>query len=164
MSGARSVASALMAASDGEPCEVPFGDGGQLFIGSVGASRNRESLLKAGITHVLCVAKDLEFKFGDEFVFENVSVLDQPSEDLRQHFKRTIAFIENALARNGRVLVHCFRGKSRSATILCAYLIFKTSCSVEEAMRLVRTNRPQAAPNMGFACQLNQFAREMKQR
>jgi protein-tyrosine phosphatase len=38
-----------------------------------------------------------------------------------RHFERCLKFIAQALLDGGRVLVHCFAGKSRSATVCAAY-------------------------------------------
>ena len=48
---------------------------------------------------------------------------DTPSEDLARHFDACFAFIDGALADGGAVLVHCFAGKSRSVTVLLAWLM-----------------------------------------
>ena len=46
---------------------------------------------------------------------------DIPSEPLHRHFDRCLKFIARALLDGGRVLVHCFAGKSRSSTVAAAY-------------------------------------------
>ncbi|ORC86415.1 putative dual-specificity protein phosphatase [Trypanosoma theileri] len=49
-----------------------------------------------------------------------------------------------------RVLVHCQRGRSRSATIVLAYLIRRNGWTVAEALRYVSRRRPRVEPNLGF--------------
>jgi hypothetical protein len=52
------------------------------------------------------------------------------------------------------VLVHCFAGMSRSATIVCAYLLATTSMNTQESIQFVRSKRPIVQPNYGFEKQL----------
>lgn len=57
-------------------------------------------------------------------------------------------------------LVHCAKGKSRSVAIIVAYLLTRHSHSFttfDEALRHIRTVRPQALPNIGFSVILRQL-------
>jgi hypothetical protein len=54
--------------------------------------------------------------------------------------------IERLLA-NQRVLVHCWAGMNRSATIVCAVLILLEGLSAEDALRRVRGKHPWARPD-----------------
>jgi atypical dual specificity phosphatase len=56
-----------------------------------------------------------------------------------------------------RVLVHCFAGMSRSATIVIAYLLVTTPMTVGEATEFVRSKRSVIRPNCGFIEQLKQY-------
>ena len=53
----------------------------------------------------------------------------------------------------GKVMVHCKVGASRSATIVLAFLMIKRYMTVQEAVRMVRAKR-EIAPNEGFLQQL----------
>lgn len=55
------------------------------------------------------------------------------------------------------VLVHCMAGMSRSATIVCAYLLATTSMNTQEAISFVRSKRPIIQPNYGFEKQLRSW-------
>ncbi len=50
-------------------------------------------------------------------------VHDTPEADLRVHFTACFGFMEEALASGGGVFVHCFAGRSRSVTVLTAFLM-----------------------------------------
>lgn len=47
------------------------------------------------------------------------------------------------------VLVHCYAGISRSATVVIAYLMKKRDIGHRQAMSLVSQYRPQINPNSG---------------
>jgi atypical dual specificity phosphatase len=52
------------------------------------------------------------------------------------------------------VLVHCLAGMSRSATIVCAYLLATTPMNTQETISFVRSKRSIIRPNYGFEKQL----------
>ena len=56
--------------------------------------------------------------------------------------------------RGGALLVHCASGVSRSVGVCCAWLMTRQSLSYDEALALIRVNRPNANPNVGFRTQL----------
>lgn len=55
------------------------------------------------------------------------------------------------------VLVHCMEGKSRSATIVIAYLMEKYKLTVSQALHMVQIHRPIVQPNPYFMRQLLQL-------
>ena len=60
-----------------------------------------------------------------------------------------------SLSDSGCCLVHCASGVSRSVTICVAYLMIHGHCaSVDESLELIRRQRPNANPNVGFRYQL----------
>ena len=61
--------------------------------------------------------------YGDGYTLMRVSAGDMPGYNISQHFRETFNFIEEARAENGRLLIHCVAGASRSCTIAIAYLM-----------------------------------------
>ena len=80
-------------------------------------------------------------------------VCDIPSEDLLSHFPSVISFMTRGMEA-GSVLVHCYHGKSRSATLVTAFLMAKYKMSVEKALSLLKSKRKNVNPNPGFMAQL----------
>ena len=54
------------------------------------------------------------------------------------------------------------QGRSRSAAIVIAYIMFKLSISYDEALAMMQKLRPIVLPNNGFAKQLLEFEEELK--
>lgn len=61
-----------------------------------------------------------------------------PKEDFITHFDECIDFIQSAIDNNNSILVHCYFGVSRSASIVIAYIMKKYKINYEQAFnRLV---------------------------
>ncbi len=71
-------------------------------------------------------------------------------------FGPAISFIHESRLSGKGVLVHCFAGKSRSATIVCAYLMQYCRMSLASALDTVQAARPEICPNSGFLRQLQE--------
>lgn len=132
-----------------------------MFLGSVGAAHDRDALDACGITHVLTVAGGFPPKFPDVYEYLVIDVADVSSENLDAHFEKCLKFIARALLDGGRVLVHCFAGRSRSSTVVAAYVMATEGLSLEQTMALIKNARPCAMPNAGFAKQLAAFERRL---
>ncbi|KAG7153896.1 dual specificity protein phosphatase 3-like [Homarus americanus] len=133
-----------------------------LYIGDLGAAKNKDYLKKNGITHVLNSAQGTKFATVDtnaEFYkdvgikYIGMKLLDVPTANITQFFEAGTQFIDDALSSGGKVLVHCFMGISRSATISAAYLMLNKNMTAVEAIKTLRKNRA-IYPNDGFLSQL----------
>lgn len=58
---------------------------------------------------------------------------------------------------NKNVLVHCHAGVSRSAAIVCAYLMRKKGIGFESSLQLIKERRSRAKPNENFCKILKDF-------
>ncbi|XP_058082294.1 dual specificity protein phosphatase 1-like isoform X1 [Magnolia sinica] len=153
----RALYASKYAKEDNIPCQLEEG----LFLGSVGVAYNKDALKGLNVTHILTVAKSLEPAYPDDFIYKKIEVLDSPDTNLEQHFDECFDFIDEAKRAGGGVLVHCFAGRSRSVTVVVAYLMKKHQMSLSQALDLVRSKRPQIAPNHGFILQLQNFQKSL---
>jgi protein-tyrosine phosphatase len=64
---------------------------------------------------------------------------------------------EAARSSNGRVLVHCQAGVSRSPTITIAYIMALLGKSSNDAFEFVKNKRNIVSPNLNFMGQLFEF-------
>ena len=59
------------------------------------------------------------------------------------------------------MLVHCMYGISRSATIVCAYLMYKLNLSCTQSLRQLRSVHREADPSDTFIAELNAYERDL---
>lgn len=91
-------------------------------------------------------------------------IQDNPFEELAAHLPGTTAFISDALRSQGRVLVHCMQGRSRSASVIAAYLMAANKgWTAEDAIRHIKAKCMTAEPNVGFMGQLREYYRALQQ-
>jgi protein-tyrosine phosphatase len=121
---------------------------------------------KLGIEYVIsCVPKESVRDYHRYVTSHNpgVVILHLPMEDtLSQNlFTHSVDGIKypdiayNFIERsNSNVLVHCHAGISRSVSIVIYYIMKKYKKTYDEALILIRRNRPIANPNPHFAEQL----------
>jgi len=129
-----------------------------LFIGNQRDAANRERLTELGVTHILNVTSHLPQHFeNDGITYKRLPATDNGSQNLKQYFSEAINFIECARKENGKVLVHCQAGVSRSPTIVAAYLLATSYQSLTEAFTTIKDRRPIVAPNINFMGQLLEF-------
>ncbi|XP_041644904.1 dual specificity protein phosphatase 13-like [Cheilinus undulatus] len=127
-----------------------------LYIGNVAVAQNRKRLQKLGITHVLNAAHSKQGSIGDQSFYGNTCVYfgipaeDSDHFDLSLYFKPAADFIHKALrSKDGKVLVHCIMGMSRSATLVLVYLMLRQRLPLRDALRRVVQKRA-IYPNRNF--------------
>ncbi|KAM4033394.1 dual specificity phosphatase 29 isoform 3-T3 [Anomaloglossus baeobatrachus] len=135
-----------------------------LYIGDEKTALDRYGLEKNGFTHVLNAAHGrwnvdtgAEYYSDMNIEYYGVEAADLPSFDLSQFFYPAAEFIHMALNKsNIKVLVHCAMGRSRSASLVLAYLMIYEKMTVVDAITQVLKHRC-ILPNRGFLKQLRQL-------
>ncbi|KAH0952570.1 hypothetical protein HN011_003617 [Eciton burchellii] len=145
---------------DAGPCSSDEIEPG-LFLGNLTAATNIDWLKEARITHILTVDScPLPRKIQEHLPNLNtkyIQVTDMPREDLLTHLEESYEFIDRALESSGRVLVHCYFGVSRSATVVIGYMMKKHELSFTDTFQIVKSKRRFVAPNPGFVAQLRLY-------
>ncbi|KAM6186714.1 dual specificity protein phosphatase 13A isoform 3-T3 [Rhynchocyon petersi] len=142
-----------------------------LFLGDAYAARDKSKLTQLGITHIVNAAAGkfqvntgAKFYRGMPLEYYGIEADDNPFFDLSVYFLPVARYIRAALsAPQGRVLVHCAMGVSRSATLVLAFLMLYENMTLVEAIKAVQAHR-DICPNSGFLRQLqvldNRLGRE----
>ncbi|GFT27799.1 dual specificity protein phosphatase 4 [Nephila pilipes] len=132
-----------------------------LYLGSARDAARKEQLQQLGVTALLNVTQLCPNLFQEAFLYKCIPVRDTGGEDIAAHFQEAINFIDQVKAQNGKVLVHCQAGISRSATICIAYLMATKRLRMEEAYKYVKSRRKIVSPNFSFMGQLLTFENQI---
>lgn len=126
-----------------------------LYIGGKNDAENLKILTHYKISHVYNVAKNevspswkdnLDVSIG----YTHLPMQDNASLSLNPLFLIYIISLIHESLESGNVLVNCFMGKSRSVTIVAAYLMWRCDITFNIAMRWISSHRNCASPNYGF--------------
>lgn len=133
-----------------------------LFLGDKRAATDLELIGRLKLTHIV-TAELIPLPHSVSSTFPHLAMLhvafpDQPEADLLTHLDQTTHFIREGV-EFGAVLVHCYHGVSRSASIVAAYLMRTRHWTVEKALEFIRKARPAIGPNEGFLRQLSLYKR-----
>lgn len=93
-----------------------------------------------------------------------IHIEDNPFAELAAHLPSSVAFIREALRDpEANVLVHCVQGISRSASVVCAFLMAFYGWAPARAVAFVKAKRWIAEPNFGFVAQLHEYEKTLEQ-
>jgi dual specificity phosphatase 12 len=126
-----------------------------LILSSVSEMRNNSGLIRQSALHINA-AEEVDFKIDTQHTRINLNWLDMPLQNINENaiLIHLVKMIDFHLSCGKQVLVNCFAGVSRSATIVIAYLMYKNKWSFEDAITFVKSKRNIINPNYGFVCQL----------
>lgn len=128
----------------------------RVFLGSAEATKDIARLKEKGITNILTVEySPLPPNISQDFEYKFIKAEDMCDQDLLCYFEECYCFIEEGREKGG-ILVHCWVGVSRSATIAIAYLMKKCKLTVDQAMEKIKQVR-LISPNPGFIRQLKMY-------
>lgn len=130
-----------------------------VLVGAEAAARDRAALDAAGVTHVLsCVGETFPSHFPEAKSYRVLCLRDAPTEDLLCVLYDALDYVRRALQADGRVLVHCSQGVSRSVSVAVAWRMLRMREGYDAAFAAVKAGRGIANPNIGFVCQLLQWS------
>jgi len=130
-----------------------------LYLGAARDTKNVHQMKRFNITHIVSCAGNVKNP-NDYTILKAENLEDIPKQDIMTFAKQAIEFIEDAQSKGGVVFVHCLAGRSRSPTIILAYLLVKQQLPLKQLYQFVYQCRDIIQPNDGFMQQLVEFEKE----
>jgi len=112
----------------------------------------------------------------DGVKYHRLSINDSTSSSISKIANTACEIIDSAIAiasestlaspskkggGNGKILVHCSAGISRSPMVVAAYLMKRKGMTLKAALGQIIRVRPQVSPNAGFLRQLKEMELEL---
>jgi len=131
-----------------------------LFISDYYTAHDSNTLKALRISHVISVVPGRldPLPIPPTQVLQ-IPVEDMPFVDLLPYLDGAVKWIDRALRSHpeAKVLVHCFKGASRSSAVVCAYIMKMKRYPMKDALAYIKSKRPIAEPNFGFVMQLQEY-------
>jgi len=123
-----------------------------IFIGSWIASKT-STLRLHKIQSVISVGADPASPFAKGIEYTSIDLLDNEKEATKlvnEILPEALPYIHENVTNTRNILIHCSAGKSRSVSIVAAYLMKYKEMGSDEAFEFIRTKRSVIDPNAGF--------------
>ncbi|XP_071093909.1 uncharacterized protein [Haliotis cracherodii] len=128
-----------------------------LYLGTEWNASNIDELNENGVKYILNVTREIDNFFPGQLKYMNIRLYDVEESQLMPHWEKTYRFISKAKKSGSKVLVHCKRGISRSASTVIAYLMKENKWSLDDTYEYVHERRNVVRPNDGFMEQLRTY-------
>jgi len=132
----------------------------QFYVGPIECAFKTKELLNLKITHILNVSCTAYNK-RKYFKYLDIYIADNHTENSIKFFKITNRFIEDAVKKGGKILIHSVQGSSRCWVFLIAYLIGKCRMKYVKALEYAKEKFSYADPNDNFLTQLKHYDLEI---
>ncbi|KAF9342963.1 Dual specificity protein phosphatase 10 [Mortierella sp. AD094] len=155
-----------------------------LYLGAEHNATDIRTLQRLGITFVLNVAIEIAQEEEGSLMSMSMGKMNEKAgevvrggvqfkslawthhqKNLLRDFPTAFALIDEALARNngnGKALVHCQLGVSRSASLVIAYVMRSLGLGLTEAYDFVKQRSGVISPNMSLMYQLSEYEKSLK--
>jgi hypothetical protein len=100
----------------------------------------------------LCTTHNLDIKYF------TIPIYDNSENHIYSHINKALEFIEEAQSNNdGNILIHCYMGSSRSASITLAYLIYKYNFTLSKGLKYLKKKRDIVNINTNFINDIKKY-------
>jgi hypothetical protein len=115
-----------------------------LFLGSSFNAYNNNELDRKNINIILNITDEIDnfYEGKNNLIYYKFPIRDNNLDDISSILNESYNVIEHHLELGDRVLVHCYMGASRSASVVIHYIMKKYGVSYEHTVNLVKRGRP----------------------
>lgn len=127
----------------------------KIYLGSAYNASCWYTLKKYNIKYVVNVTVEISNYYESSGItYYRIPIRDDNNESIQNYFNESYGKIEEFLNNNdgidGNILVHCYMGASRSATIVAGYIAKKENKDVSEVIEYLTKIRPIVNPTQQF--------------
>ena len=125
-----------------------------IYLGDSTSAKNESYLQQFNITTVINCADEIKSNYSD-IKFLKLNLYDMSNENLFPQFEFAYKFIKKNADNN--ILIHCFMGRSRSASLVVFYLMKEKGWDYDTCIDFIKLKRPSINPNSAYVIQLKDY-------
>lgn len=131
-----------------------------IYLGSAVNASHYNTLKDRNIDLIINMTYEISNYFPKDFEYLNYPLYDNNSQSIKNYliesYDKIIEFQINN--RNKNILVHCFMGASRSASVVIYYLIKKYNYTLNDAILFLQNKRKIVNPTILFYNELSELS------
>lgn len=114
-----------------------------IFLGSAFNASNYNSLKQNNIGLIINMTNEISNYYINEFLYKKYGLYDNNKEPIIQYLEKTFEDIIEFQHKypNKNILIHCFMGASRSASILTYYIHKKYNLNINDSIIFIKNKR-----------------------
>jgi predicted protein tyrosine phosphatase len=129
-----------------------------IYIGNAYNASNYTYLMENNIKCIVNATDEIDnyFEYDKNLSYLKLNgVLDNSSSSIKNYFNDFIKFIEENKEHN--MLIHCYMGSSRSATLVVLYLVYFKKYYIDDAITFVETRCNRVNINIIYIKELTDY-------
>jgi protein-tyrosine phosphatase len=131
-----------------------------IYLGNAFNAADYYYLKQFGITGIVNASNEISNYFEDEFKYFKVDIFDINNSSIYKFFDPFIEFVHNTIKNDGKIMIHCFMGSSRSAILVVLYLIHFKSYTMENSIKFITDRRHRVNINITYIEELKTYLRK----
>lgn len=128
-----------------------------IYLGSAFNAALYDTLKENNITTILNITREIRNYYPDDFQYIRYDLYDNNKHSIQSYLEKAFTTIRHQQDNtNGNILIHCYMGASRSASVVLYYLM-KTKknengefLSFDEALNFIKSKRSNVNPTFRF--------------
>jgi protein-tyrosine phosphatase len=117
-----------------------------IYLGNKHNAHDDVFIKDNNIKYIINITLDIPNKYNN-ITYYNYNIEDSCDDDIQKYFNDITSIINNN--KNNNILVHCRVGKSRSATVILAYLMKYENMTLKQSLDFVKSKK-NIQPNICF--------------
>lgn len=128
-----------------------------IYLGSAFNAASYNLLKELDIRVIFNITNEITNYYPDDFIYHKYDLNDDNRDSICEHLEVIYNLIKGyqneggeSGTSSGNIFVHCYMGRSRSASIVIYYVMKKLGCGFDEAVEYVIEKRPIVNPTFRF--------------
>lgn len=122
-----------------------------IYLGSAFNAASYSVLKRYDINIIFNMTGEITNYFPDDFTYHKYELNDDNKDSIYNHLETIYELIINYQNNNqGNIFIHCYMGRSRSASIVIYYIMKKLGYGFDDALDYILEKRPIVNPTFRF--------------